>query len=56
MISLETVLCERKSALILIDVQNEFCHPDGSFGQKGLDLSRVYGIIPPLRALIATAH
>ncbi len=56
MISLETVLCERKSALILIDVQNEFCHPDGSFGQKGLDLSRVNGIIPPLRALIDTAH
>ncbi len=56
MISLETVLCERKCALILIDVQNEFCHPDGSFGQKGLDLSRVNGIISPLRSLIDAAH
>lgn len=56
MISLETVLCERKCALILIDVQNEFCHPDGSFGQKGLDLSRVKSIIEPLQALIAAAR
>ena len=56
MISLETVLRERKSALILIDVQNEFCHPEGSFGKKGMDLSRVNRIMPPIRALIDAAH
>lgn len=56
MISLDTVLNERKCALIIIDVQNEFCHPEGAFGKKGLDLSRVTGIIEPLKALISAAH
>lgn len=56
MISLNTVLNERKCALILIDVQNEFCHPEGTFGKKGLDLSRVTGILEPARRLIAAAH
>jgi ureidoacrylate peracid hydrolase len=26
-------------ALVLIDMQNAFCHPDGSFGQVGIDVS-----------------
>ncbi|MGN1001663.1 MAG: cysteine hydrolase family protein [Oscillospiraceae bacterium] len=56
MIGLHTVLNERKCALVLIDIQNEFCHPEGTFGRKGLDLSRADGILGPVRELIGAAH
>ena len=28
-----------KTALIVVDVQNDFCHQDGAFGKRGIDLS-----------------
>lgn len=56
MISLQEVLCQRKSALIIIDVQNDFCHPNGSLGSKGLDTTRADAIIPNIQSLIDTAH
>jgi ureidoacrylate peracid hydrolase len=31
----------RHAALIVVDVQNDFCHPDGAFAKKGFDLSHV---------------
>lgn len=56
MISLHTVLNERKCALLLVDIQNEFCHPEGTFGKKGLDLSLTDSILEPVRAMIDAAH
>lgn len=56
MISLEQVLTQRKSALIIVDVQNDFCHPEGSFAKKGMDVSTVTGIIPNIQRLIDAAH
>lgn len=55
-ISLGELLTTTKSALIVIDVQNDFCHPEGALGKKGLDVSMVHGIMPRLHALIDTAH
>ena len=37
MLSLQEVLTQRKQALILVDIQNDFCHPDGVFAKKGLE-------------------
>ena len=56
MISLREMLTALRSALIIVDVQNEFCHPEGSFAKKGLDVSAVTGIIPKLQYLIDAAH
>lgn len=56
MISLQELLQDRKSALLIIDVQNEFCHPEGTFGKKGLDMSTMTRVIYPLKSLIAAAH
>lgn len=56
MLNLKEILTERKSALIIIDVQNEFCHPDGALGQKGLDLSAVDKAVPNIQAIIDAAH
>jgi ureidoacrylate peracid hydrolase len=30
-----------RTALIVVDVQNDFCHQEGAFGKKGIDLSHM---------------
>ncbi len=34
-------LSPRKTALIVVDVQNDFCHPQGAFAKRGFTLSHV---------------
>ncbi|MGB8700817.1 MAG: isochorismatase family cysteine hydrolase [Thermosynechococcaceae cyanobacterium] len=47
--------CDR-TALIVIDMQNDFCHPDGFCGvQLQADLSAMRAIIPQVQAAIAWA-
>jgi ureidoacrylate peracid hydrolase len=40
------------SALIVVDVQNDFCHSEGCFGKRGFDMGPIQDIFPPLRLLI----
>lgn len=56
MLNIQEILCERKSALIIIDVQNDFCHPDGSLASKGLDIGRAAAMLPKLQDLLDAAH
>ncbi len=42
----------RKSALIVVDLQNGFCHEDGTLGRSGLDTDRLGAVIPVLRRVI----
>jgi len=44
------------TALVLIDVQNDFCHPDGAFGRAGHDIAGMPDIATPLRRLVAEAR
>jgi len=37
-----------KSALIIVDMQNMFLHPKGTFGSRGIDLSGANQIIKPI--------
>lgn len=46
----------KETALIVIDVQNDFCHKDGSLGKQGLDVSHVDAMIPALTYLIDQAR
>jgi ureidoacrylate peracid hydrolase len=41
-----------RSALIVIDMQNDFCHPLGWFGQKGISVKPTRKPIPVLQRLI----
>ena len=41
-----------RSVLIVIDMQNDFCHPDGWFGQKGIGVAPMRKPIPVLRRLL----
>ena len=39
------------SALIVVDMQNDFVHPDGWFAGKGIDLSPIRAVIPSIERL-----
>lgn len=41
-----------RAALIVIDMQNDFCHPCGWFGQKGIDTRPVRKPIPVIAKLL----
>lgn len=42
----------KKAALLVIDLQNGFCHKDGNLGQSGVDTDRLSSVIPPLKKVI----
>ncbi|MBI3078671.1 MAG: cysteine hydrolase [Deltaproteobacteria bacterium] len=42
----------RETALLVIDMQNGWCHPEGTLGQDGADLRMIRGIIPRVRQLV----
>ena len=44
------------TALVVIDVQNDFCAPGGMMDQEGLDLSRVQDMAERLPALLSAAR
>ncbi len=39
------------SALIVVDMQNDFIHPDGWFAGKGIDLTPIRAVIPAIERL-----
>lgn len=46
----------RKSALLVIDLQNAFVHEKGTLGVSGVDTKRLSAIVPPLQKLIRRCH
>ena len=46
----------REAALIVVDPQNAFCHPDGTLGQSGVDVSGLVATLPHIEALIRTCR
>ncbi|MDQ1576471.1 MAG: ureidoacrylate peracid hydrolase [Microbacteriaceae bacterium] len=44
------------TALIVVDVQNDFCHPEGSLGKIGNDTSAAVEMVPRLVKLIDEAR
>jgi len=50
------LLSMEKSALLVIDLQNAFCHKDGTLGRSGLDTDRLGAVIKPLRHVIERCH
>jgi ureidoacrylate peracid hydrolase len=43
-------------ALVVVDMQNDFCHEDGACARLGADVSLVQAIVPNVQALIETAR
>src|SRR5919206_1561317 len=46
----------RQAALVVVDVQNDFCHPDGAAGKRGRDLSQIAGMAEHLTHLLEEAR
>jgi ureidoacrylate peracid hydrolase len=46
----------KRAALIVIDVQNDFCDPAGALGSVGVDLAAVQAMVPRLISLIEAAR
>ncbi len=44
------------SALLVIDPQNDFLHPEGWYGANGVDISHMRRTIEPTRALVQSAR
>jgi len=44
------------TALVIVDMQNDFCHTDGAFGKMGLNLSLIQKVVSPMQKLIESAH
>lgn len=42
----------KEAALLVVDMQNGFCHPDGTLAKDGADVSMMREIIPNVRRLI----
>jgi ureidoacrylate peracid hydrolase len=45
-----------RTALLVVDMQNAFCHPEGSLAKLGKDVSMCVAAVAPCRRLVDTAH
>jgi ureidoacrylate peracid hydrolase len=41
-----------RTALLVVDMQNAFCHPEGTLGVSGVDVSPAQAIVEPVRRLV----
>lgn len=55
MLNLVQKIDPRHTALIVVDVQHDFCSPGGYMDQEGLPLSMVKGMLPNLQSLVSGA-
>jgi ureidoacrylate peracid hydrolase len=53
---LDQILSADWAALLVVDVQNDFCHPDGLFGRRSSDLSAVHSAVDRLQWLLPRAR
>ena len=54
--SVAEMVVPSRCALLIVDMQNEFCSPKGIPGKAGIDVSPVQKIIPPVQRLLAAAR
>jgi ureidoacrylate peracid hydrolase len=47
-----TYLDPKRSAVLVIDMQNDFCHPEGAFGKTSFNLLSVYKMVPILARFV----
>ncbi len=54
--TLDEIVAPERTALIVVDMQNEFCSPDGIPGKNGANVKPVKAIVPTLQRLLQTAR
>lgn len=53
---LSTLVRPSKTAVLVVDVQNDFCHPDGAIGKAGAATADAMEMIPRLQTLLDAAR
>lgn len=56
MLSFEEMVSPKNAAVLVIDVQNDFCHPEGAQAKKGIDISAMTSVVPNIQRLIDEAR
>lgn len=54
--TLDELVAPDHTALVLVDMQNDFCHPEGHFARYGKDVSSVQAVIPIVSGFVAEAQ
>lgn len=54
--SLEEILKPQNCALLVVDMQNRFCHPQEKFAKEGKDIKPMQAVIPYIEKLITIAR
>lgn len=54
--TLEEKVAPGHTALLVVDVQEDFCAPDGAFARLGRDLGGIAAMLPALQGLIGSAR
>ena len=54
--SLSELVAPSKTAILVVDVQNDFCEPEGASGKGGRDTSAAMAMIPTMQRLLAAAR
>src|SRR5437667_11787817 len=55
-VTLEELVDVKKAALLVVDMQNDFCHVDGALARRRQDVSMIQAMAPRLRALLERAR
>lgn len=50
------MLAAGRCAVVIVDVQNDFCHEDGATARMGQDVTQAQAIVPDIEALAAAAR
>lgn len=50
------IISPEHTALLMIDMQNDFCPPDGKFAQAGRDATEILNIVPACKKLLEAAR
>lgn len=50
------LLSPERCAVVVVDLQNDFCHPDGAIARMGQDTTAARSIVPHVRELVDEAH
>jgi len=53
---IEEIVAPAHTALIVVDMQNDFCTPGGHFARHGRDVARIGVVVPRIQGLIASAR
>jgi nicotinamidase-related amidase len=53
---LDEIVAPSHTAFLVVDMQNDFCSPDGVFGKRGTETGSVRAIIPETRRLLDVAR